>query len=54
MWMSVPTPVTTMIIVAESASTASPHEMEMSARPSWPTTLIHGSPEKWSVAPWST
>ena len=47
--MSVPTPVTTMIIVPESRSTRRPHAIETRARPSAPLTRNHGSPRKWST-----
>ena len=52
--MSVPTPVTTMIIVPESRSTTSPHPIEMRARPSGPATRIQGSPRKCRTAPCTT
>ena len=51
MWISVPTPVTTMIIVAERRSTRSPQAIETIARPSWPVTWIQGSPLKRSTVP---
>ena len=49
--MSVPTPVTTMIITPESRSTTRPHPIEMRARPSSPVTAIQGSPRNWRTCP---